>query len=243
MNRFVVLVFLGYLLLQCGVYRGEEVLHRSRRNVINASVLREIEKRYSVILHNAARSDTNPSGSNLQKMSWDEELGKTAEEYSRKCIYAHSSGRKHSKFDWVGENLYVGSPEVAPMKILNTAIKHWDDEKLNYTYETQECTAVCSHYTQVVWDDTYAVGCGMTTCKDIYVGDGETWEVGQLVVCHYGPGGNKNERQPYDMGIYCSVCPKGFWCENNLCTDRGNVFNLSSILLMSVAMHVFLQTQ
>jgi len=215
--------------------------------IISWTVLNDDEKQYAVDRHNQARSVANPTAMNMLKLSWDEELAQRALAYSRECIYAHSDTdhRQTSKFDFVGENLYISHPEVAPTKSLDAAVTYWDDEKYNYTFNTTDCIGECGHYTQVLWDDTYAVGCGITTCKDIYTGDGETWAVGQLVVCHYGPGGNINGRRPYVRGTSCRVCPRDYWCENRLCTNglqRLAAPSLTKLFLFIIAQRVLAST-
>ncbi|KAF2358669.1 CAP domain [Trinorchestia longiramus] len=58
------------------------------------------------------------------------------------------------------------------------------------------------HYTQLVWADTYLVGCGYTYYHDA-AGNGYT----KLYVCNYGPGGNVVGASMYKVGYpgqpYC----------------------------------------
>ena len=190
--------------------------------VIKRTVLTEDDKKYALDLQNEARSIVSPTSNNMLKLYWDEELSKTAETYSRECIYAHSHGMTTSIFKRLGENIYAKTPEGTPREVIKAAVRHWDYEKFNYTFATNECTDICGHYTELVWDDNYAVGCGVSTCANIVVGD-ETWPVGQLVICHYGPGGNVNNRQPYRRGTSCTVCPRKYWCENKLCSESSRV--------------------
>ena len=199
---------------------------RRKREVKNPTVLNKAEKRFVVLRHNEARSSVNPSCNSMMKMIWNEDLGITAQEYSRKCIYEHSHDITTREFDNIGENLFISTPEVAPKRILREAVRTWDGEKRLYNYTTNQCRDVCGHYTQLVWDTSYAVGCGITTCFDINV-DGEIWPEGQLVVCHYGPTGNLNGRRPYRRGTPCTVCPRNYWCEYNLCagTDDPSLDN------------------
>ena len=51
------------------------------------------------------------------------------------------------------------------------------------------------HYTQVVWRESVALGCGWKAAVPFTVG-GRTYR-GLLTVCEYGPGGNINGRDPY----------------------------------------------
>ena len=217
-KRKTIIYLAAFLHLIGAINNGvnESTNRRQKREVATATVLTDKEKQYALFLHNQARSNVAPSSNNMLKMMWDEELAQTAQAYSRKCIYEHSNGIKTSKFSKTSENLYISGPEMSSEVFLKNGIEHWENEKNDYNFTSNTCTDVCGHYIQLVWDDTYAVGCGITTCRDIAV-KGETWELGQLLVCHYGPDGNKNNRRPYRRGTPCSVCPRNYWCEDRLC--------------------------
>lgn len=60
------------------------------------------------------------------------------------------------------------------------AIDGWANEETDYDYEKREFSTEAGHFTQLVWKNTTAVGCGATDCGD----DG--W----LFVCEYSPAGN-----------------------------------------------------
>ena len=62
-------------------------------------------------------------------------------------------------------------------------------------------TSGTSTYTQVVWADTYKVGCGFTA---FYGFDGS---YKKLYVCNYGPGGNIIGGSMYKTGWPCTQCP------------------------------------
>jgi hypothetical protein len=68
-------------------------------------------------------------------------------------------------------------------------------------------------YTQIVWADTYTVGCGFTGLtifpeNDIYA---------RMYLCLYGPGGNIEGNNVYQIGPACSACPAGTTCDDGLC--------------------------
>lgn len=60
------------------------------------------------------------------------------------------------------------------------AIDAWADEESDYDYEKRKFSTEAGHFTQLVWKNTTAVGCGATDCDDN----------GWLFVCEYGPAGN-----------------------------------------------------
>ena len=200
----------------------------------NAIILTRRDKEYVVLRHNEVRSDVTPTSSNMMIIACDDELAETAQQYSRNCVYEHSQGIITSKFNKIGENLYISSNEVTPKNVLNEAIKNWEEEMKDYNISSNECTNVCGHYTQLVWNSTYAVGCGLTTCPNIQVGN-EQWSLAQLVVCQYGPAGNFNNKRPYQVGKPCSACPSDYSCKNNLCSRAaklGSCHNFVVLLLL-----------
>ena len=68
------------------------------------------------------------------------------------------------------------------------------------------------HYTQVVWADTYTVGCGFSGFLSY---DG--W-YNKYYVCNYGPGGNVIGGSTYTVGGACTRCPAAApGCNNGLC--------------------------
>ncbi|KAK4468564.1 hypothetical protein MN116_007759 [Schistosoma mekongi] len=113
------------------------------------------------------------------------ELESKAQSLSDECRVGHDTNddRKTLQFSYVGQN-WAGSKDV------KTGFQMWLDEYKNYDYYTQTCRAgQCGHYTQLVWEDTTDVGCGVTNCPNFIYG--------LSIVCNYGPGGNYYGRAPY----------------------------------------------
>lgn len=82
-----------------------------------------------------------------------------------------------------GENLYeITGAEANPYDVVNA----WASESMNYNYRRNSCSARCGHFTQVVWRNTRAVGCGMARS-----GSRQVW------VCSYDPPGNIIGEPPY----------------------------------------------
>ncbi|KAH9503469.1 Glioma pathoproteinsis- protein 1 [Bulinus truncatus] len=115
------------------------------------------------------------------------------------CLHSQSSGqeiqRSHRHFD----------PEEA--------VRFWWNEIEYYNYEDNSCSRNCLHYTQVVWANSYAVGCGVKFCPKL-----KQFKYGQgfFVVCQYGPAGNVIGQKPFKRGSRCSECP----AEANTCLDK-----------------------
>ncbi|XP_054845138.1 glioma pathogenesis-related protein 1-like [Eublepharis macularius] len=167
--------------------------------------------------HNYFRSRVNPSASNMQRMTWDPALAKTAKAWAKKChfdhnIYLKTPGKVHPTFTPVGENIWTGSLNLFSVK---AAIQNWHDEVSYYSFESRACTKVCGHYTQVVWATSYKVGCAVQFCQR--VSGFQRLYNGAHFVCNYGPAGNYPVK-PYETGRPCSEC-NGEKCVDNLCEN------------------------
>ncbi|XP_060100396.1 glioma pathogenesis-related protein 1-like [Heteronotia binoei] len=165
--------------------------------------------------HNYFRSRVNPSASNMQHMTWDSALAKTAKAWAKKCHFDHNvclktPGKVHPKFTPVGENIWTGSLSLFSVK---SAVQNWYNEVNYYNFWSTACTKVCGHYTQVVWATSYKVGCAVQFCQR--VSGFESLSNGAHFVCNYGPGGNYPVK-PYKTGSPCSEC-NGEKCTDNLC--------------------------
>ncbi|XP_078272708.1 GLIPR1-like protein 1 [Rhinoraja longicauda] len=168
--------------------------------------------------HNSYRSDVNPKATKMFKMTWDEALAKSAKAWTRKCTFKHNpnlnkNGAVHPTFYPVGENLYASTGSFNT----KAAIKAWHSEVTNYEFDTNTCKkyAVCGHYTQVVWESTYKVGCAVNKCPNGLKASGLKGSA-VVFVCDYAPAGNYAGRPPFVKGSSCSGCSS---CDKKLCTD------------------------
>uniref|UniRef100_A0A8C2N8N4 GLIPR1 like 1 n=2 Tax=Capra hircus TaxID=9925 RepID=A0A8C2N8N4_CAPHI len=165
--------------------------------------------------HNEARSNVSPPAADMKYMSWDEALAKTAEAWAKKCKFSHNSCSSklyecHPTFQYAGENLWLGPLTISAAKF---AIDMWYDERKFYDFNTKSCSKICGHYTQVVWADSYKVGCAVAICPNFGSPDSA------LFVCNYAPAGNYPNMSPYRTGTPCSMC-EGDTCENKLCRNK-----------------------
>ncbi|NXP29563.1 GLIP1 protein, partial [Scytalopus superciliaris] len=160
--------------------------------------------RECVQTHNKFRSEVDPPASNMRYMSWDPDLAKTAKGWAKKCLFKHNThlkepGKAHPRFTSVGENLWTGSLSAFTVK---RAITSWYSEVKHYTYDTDTCSKTCGHYTQIVWDTSYKVGCAVHFCPRVAYSS--ITNAGHFI-CNYAPGGNY-PRRPYMKGAACSDC-------------------------------------
>ncbi|NXX77350.1 GRPL2 protein, partial [Urocolius indicus] len=179
-----------------------------------------------VRVHNELRGSVRPTASSMRYMTWHAALARMASARANKCILEHNVSlsnnyQQHPNFTSVGENIWFGSRETF---VVADAIKSWYNEVKFYNFTAEECTKVCSHYIQVVWDDSYKIGCAVTSCKEF-----ARIRNAAVLVCCYSPCGNSS-RRPYIEGTPCSNCTEGDTCEKNLCITL-NVYILNKSYL------------
>jgi pathogenesis-related protein 1 len=126
----------------------------------------------------------------VPRLKWNTTLAAQAQQYADSCPSGHSNRSEraqNSGFNKVGENIYwAGWNTDTP-----TAVDSWVNERTEWDFGMvigDGNFADYGHYTQVVWDDTTDVGCG--------VAHGCSWQT--TVVCRYGPAGNYTGQAPYD---------------------------------------------
>jgi uncharacterized protein YkwD len=126
--------------------------------------------------HNAVRARVKGS-----PLGWSGRLAAIAQNWADTLLerkeFVH---RPNSKY---GENLFdVTGAAAAPGQV----VEGWAAEARNYDYNSNKCSGVCGHYTQIVWGDTKEVGCAVARG-----GGREVW------VCEYDPPGNWEGKRPY----------------------------------------------
>jgi len=163
------------------------------------------DKQIIVDLHNRLRQSValgqvngQPPAANMLQMSWDEELARQAQNWADRCTFQHdsNSGRRVSRFP-VGQNLATTWTSPRPDTLganpdFGTQINNWFNEVYRFGYQGS-FTHSSGHYSQVIWGDTYLVGCGYS-----YYLQGNKYT--KLYVCNYGPGGNVRGAPPYRIG-------------------------------------------
>uniref|UniRef100_A0AAQ4RIU0 ShKT domain-containing protein n=1 Tax=Gasterosteus aculeatus aculeatus TaxID=481459 RepID=A0AAQ4RIU0_GASAC len=156
-------------------------------------------------VHNAFRRAVEPTASDMLLMSYSEEVAASAQAWADNCVLAHGepSTRMLNGYE-LGENLFYSSSPYPWTAVVNA----WHSEVANYLYPNGSTNAkTVGHYTQVVWNSSYKVGCGMTLCPNgIY-----------FYACHYYRAGNFRTWPPYKVGPSCASCPNN--CEDKLCTN------------------------
>ncbi|XP_047405755.1 glioma pathogenesis-related protein 1 [Sciurus carolinensis] len=177
-----------------------------------------------VRIHNKFRSEEGSVDSGFEcqirdfKLTWDPALAKIAKAWAKTCQFKHNPQLKshhslHPNFTSLGENIWTGSIQLFSE---SSAISNWYDEIQDYDFNTRRCTKVCGHYTQVVWANSYKVGCAVQFCPR--VSGFESLSNGAHFICNYGPAGNY-PTWPYKKGGTCSACSPDDECLENLCVN------------------------
>jgi len=155
-----------------------------------------------------------PKAANMRKLVWNDELADVAQRWVDQCTNGHDKNRRTETYSHVGQNwAWRGSWKLEDQAELATKmVGWWYDEVKDITQKAVNSfssdnaitgsTGVIGHYTQVVWADSYEVGCGyMSSVK------GSNTE--SVLVCNYGPGGNYLGSPVYEQGQPGSNCPSG----------------------------------
>jgi len=181
--------------------------------------------------HNRLRRDAiGPGGSDvvstttataMLEMEYDTKLECVAQAYieTQTSGFSHNDNRTSDYAacggsGYVGENWFSESPNTTDLA--GGATRAWVDfiwpvawgyngcsERENY-HGDRGCSGTVGHYKQVLWANSYKVGCG-------YTPEGGT-------VCNYSPGGNY-PTDPFIVGAECSACPETHpFCNNGLCS-------------------------
>lgn len=166
-----------------------------------AAQLTTAEKSALVGAINAVRANVSPPAQVMPALVWDNALETLAQSWANSCaggpaMLVHSpiaSRTNVAGYAYVGENLYASSGAANVQQAVNL----WASERNNYDLATNTCSGgTCGHYTQLVWADTLAVGCGRSSCP--------AFTFPNTLVCNFGPGGNVGGLPPY---VAASVAP------------------------------------
>nr|QEE04224.1 venom allergen [Scolopendra mojiangica (nomen nudum)] len=172
------------------------------------------DKAQLVDVHNRLRAKVangqqtgQPSAADMKQMKWDDELAAKAQEWANTCQGGHDlyDGRKTSKYPVAGQNFYAsyalgtGSANkinlYSPVQAWYGEVKDFDRNAVkSYKFDPKT-----GHYSQVVWANTEAIGCGYVLFPR------GSWTE-QHIICNYGPAGNFIGQPVYLEGTPASRC-------------------------------------
>src|SRR3954452_19021617 len=121
----------------------------------------------------------------IPDLTWNAEAATVAQAWVDQLLATNTFEHNANRGPF-GENIYWESGSD-PSTSAARAFASWAAEQANYTWDTNACSDVCGHYTQLVWAATTSVGCGMATD-----GTQDYW------VCDYAPAGNMGGERPYE---------------------------------------------
>lgn len=135
-----------------------------------------------------------PPATRMIQLKYNCSLEASALAYAHKsqCKMVHSNGN-------VGENLYAMGGINNFLHMAQRACMDWGDEiEYNGANAVNDWNYHIGHATQMFWDKTTNVGCGIIQCGTSATG----------VVCHYWPRGNMAGAHWYRAGKTLSECGK-----------------------------------
>lgn len=164
--------------------------------------------------HNRSRKDADryvPGGlPPLPAVTWNCDAAAIAQQWANQTRGAQG----HSENSWrqqqfssrtglqggaakLGENLgWSGGSDRSVVSPVVSSVTSWDDEREDYNHSTQTCSDVCGHYTQMVWRESTAIGCGVYRGAVRWPGSDRTWPEGYFLSCTYHNAGNFNNDPP-----------------------------------------------
>ncbi|EYB92937.1 hypothetical protein Y032_0188g1147 [Ancylostoma ceylanicum] len=142
-----------------------------------------------------------PKAARMRKMVWDCEIEYNSQKHASSCQYEHSPP---SARPGLGQNLYFTEQITLGVALAAAqASDSWWAELKTFGVppENRITPAVyyrrgkeIGHYSQMAWQNSYKLGCGISWCKEY-----------TYVVCEYGPGGNTMGELIYQLGSPCST--------------------------------------
>ncbi|KIH67775.1 SCP-like protein [Ancylostoma duodenale] len=152
---------------------------------------------YYWVTESPSQSLSSQASKNFDKGVYDCDVEENAMRHAVTCRYGHSPG--HTRED-LGENLYYSTAlRMDKLAAAEEATKLWFNELAKFgvgqeNVLTNELGYQILHYTQMVWQDTYRLGCFVEWCNSM-----------TYVVCQYGPRGNWNDDPIYEKGNSCTT--------------------------------------
>ncbi|CAD5222710.1 unnamed protein product [Bursaphelenchus okinawaensis] len=191
----------------------------------SGAVLTDDERAFAVDYHNqyrrtvatgqqAAENGNLPEAANMFQLEYDTDVEAAAQDWANNCTFGYQGYS-------VGQSVLLleisSTSGINNTYFLQSAIDNWFDE-----VETFNVSSVSSYdgtstmFTQIIWGNTYSVGCGVKQCSSFTNLD-STYDGAFLVVCNYQTAGNTEDQPIYTQGDTCSQCPANRLCDDSLC--------------------------
>ena len=192
------------------------------------SIFNETGQQEIVDAINKVRREALPRSANVREVRWDSCLADLANSYLLSCgeIGSNNVNKQNQAIDLgcvsydqiVGETTFYTS---APLASNTKPIEEWIKQTPSYSYDDHTCSFICEDYLQLVWFQTYLVGCA--TIDEVNCG-----KSGTTVVCNYKMSTVEGMR-PYIQGEACSAC-EASWsvCNQGLCTEGSPIVAITN---------------
>ncbi|EYC19248.1 hypothetical protein Y032_0025g1267 [Ancylostoma ceylanicum] len=142
-----------------------------------------------------------PKAARMLKMIYDCEIEYNAQKHADTCVFKHSPS---SERPGLGENLWMSGATKygVDLAAVSASESWWSELKQNGVGPSNILTdalwnrphKMIGHYTQMAWQNSYKLGCGIKWCPSM-----------TYVVCQYGPAGNWMGSIIYDIGNPCTT--------------------------------------
>ncbi|KAF6212046.1 hypothetical protein GE061_012564 [Apolygus lucorum] len=157
---------------------------------------------------------------NMRQMTYYDDLETIAQTWAQQCVPAHDVCRTTPRFQGgvgfnSGQNFGTQKSDLGIPRDETTWYNflQWIDERKNvpqaqlnsYGSITGHQPESWSHWTQLIWANTFTLGCA----EVVYEVEAQ---FERTTFCNYGPGGNLRGRRALRFGPPCSACPRGTSC-------------------------------
>ncbi|XP_044760984.1 venom allergen 3-like [Coccinella septempunctata] len=182
---------------------GEKYMILDAHNTVRNKVASGSEKR--------GANGSQPSAANMRRLEWDNELASIAQRWVAQCSPMPDRCRDVERFP-VGQNIAF---DYASKSNHLSFILNWSDKVNLVNKATLSAFSPTLHsdvreYTQLVWAESYKVGCARAVFQSDW---GPDVVYKEMLVCNYGPSGNIPGQPVYIRGSPCSACYVGTKCE------------------------------
>uniref|UniRef100_A0A5K3FLV7 SCP domain-containing protein n=1 Tax=Mesocestoides corti TaxID=53468 RepID=A0A5K3FLV7_MESCO len=161
------------------------------------------EERETIIkCHRKLREEVEPPASNMQLISYSEEMETLVVDLFRYCdrIFPQFD-RRYNDVGIIELTSGDKVPQYRQLCKINTTISDYDEDN---------CQKDSLIYLRMINAATTEVGCAMGKCM------GET----EYILCAYNNSVLRFKSRPYEPGTPCEKCPKGYECYRNQCRNK-----------------------
>ncbi|CAD6202681.1 GSCOCG00009714001-RA-CDS, partial [Cotesia congregata] len=193
MNLYIVFLFCGIFSITYACF-GKSVLKAGAVSCQDKQTILDEHNRLRQLIA-LGQVHGQPPATNMMEMIWDDELASIAQKWAETCPESHDVNRHVRKFA-VGQNIARTWTTRPPGPF--DAEPNWRRQISGWFNEVQffqtGIPRSSGHFTQIVWSDTFLIGCGYSFYYDPSKGYTKNY------VCNYGPSGNVLGYPPYQSG-------------------------------------------